>query len=96
MESKDEQSKQVAGLLKVLANKNRLLILCSLMEKPMNVTEISSVVNNVSQPSISQHLAILKSQDIVDFEKMGQTVTYSIKDKKIVGLMDALIKNFCH
>lgn len=95
MVSMEENSKQVANLLKVLANQNRLLILCSLMEKPMNVGELSSIISNISQPSISQHLSVLKSQDVVDFEKNGQNVVYFIKDKRILGLMDTLKENFC-
>ncbi len=92
----EENSKNVANLLKVLANQNRLLILCALLEKPMNVSEISSLINNISQPSISQHLAVLKSQDVVDSEKVGQNVVYFIKDQRIIDLMDNLKNNFCN
>ncbi len=96
MVSMEENSKNVANLLKVLANQNRLLILCALLEKSMNVSEISNLINNISQPSISQHLAVLKSQDVVDSEKIGQNVVYFIKDQRIIDLMDNLKTNFCN
>ncbi len=96
MVSMEENSKNVANLLKVLANQNRLLILCALLEKSMNVSEISNLINNISQPSISQHLAVLKSQDVVDSEKVGQNVVYFIKDQRIIELMDTLKNNFCN
>ncbi len=95
MVSMEENSKNIANLLKVLANQNRLLILCALLEKPMNVGEISSFVSNISQSSISQHLSVLKSQNILDSEKNGQNVLYFINDKRIVDLMDTLKNNFC-
>ena len=74
----EERAKRIAELLKLLANENRLLILCALMERPMTVGEIMKRVPNISQPALSQHLTRLKESGILDNEKSGQSITYFI------------------
>lgn len=95
MHSMEEKSREVAELLKVLANENRLLILCALVESPLTVSEIAKMVSGVSQSSISQHLSILKSQNILDYKKNGQNVTYFISDKNIFKLLEFLKEKYC-
>ncbi len=95
MVSMEENSKEVAELLKVLANSNRLLILCALLENSLTVTELSKFVPNISQSSLSQHLSILKSNNILDFKKTGQNVTYFISDKRIAALFEVLKSEYC-
>ena len=89
------KAKQVAELLKVLANENRLMIFCALTEKPMTVGEIAKHVSNISQSALSQHLALLKAHSILDFRKSGQNVTYSIADKRVEKIINTLKKYYC-
>lgn len=91
----EEKAKQVSELLKVLANKNRLLILCALMEGPLTVGEILKKTDNISQSALSQHLNILKAHGILDFNKNGQNVTYFIHDHKIEKIIDVLQEHYC-
>lgn len=49
----EEKAKEVAELLKVLANDNRLIIFCSLMKGPMTVGEIGQKIPNISQSALS-------------------------------------------
>ncbi len=95
MSTMEEKSRMLSELLKVLSNENRLLILCALIENPLNVSELMKFVPSISQSSLSQHLSVLKAHDIVDYEKKGQTVTYFIKDKRIESVMNALKANYC-
>jgi len=90
-----EKAKQVAELLKVLANENRLLIFCALTEKPMTVGEIAKYVPNITQSALSQHLSLLKAHNILDFRKTGQNVTYSIVDKRAEKIVNTLRKYYC-
>lgn len=90
-----EKAKQIAELLKVLANENRLLVCCALMEKPMSVGELAKRVPEITQSALSQHLALLKAHSILDYKKTGQTVTYSIADKRIEEIIYVLKKNYC-
>ncbi len=95
MSTLEENAKIVAELLKVLSNENRLLIVCSLIEKPLTVTEIANYIPNITQSSISQHLAILKSHNVLDSDKNGQNVTYFIKDNRIVEILNVIKKHYC-
>lgn len=91
----EERAKQIAQLLKVLANENRLLIFCALMRRPMTVGEIAEFVPNITQSALSQHLALLKAHDILDFRKSGQSVTYSIADHRVEEIIHVLKKYYC-
>ena len=91
----EEHVKVVSELLKVLANENRLLILCYLIEGPLTVSELSSKITSITQSALSQHLAILKAHKIVDSIKKGQTITYSINDERILSVMEVLKAKYC-
>lgn len=91
----EEKAKQIAELLKVLANENRLMILCALMEEPMTVGAIALRVTGITQSALSQHLSLMKAAGILDSEKHGQTITYSIRDHRIEEIMQILKKNYC-
>lgn len=90
-----EKAKELAELLKVLANENRLLILCALIESPLTVGEICEKVNVISQSAISQHLSILKAHGILDFNKSGQSITYFIQDTRVISVMNILKDKYC-
>ncbi len=94
MEEMKVKAKEVAHLLKVMANENRLLILCELAKEPMSVSALLEKLP-ITQSGISQHLAILKSNGILDYEKKAQTVVYSIKDERIYKIMSELKKLYC-
>ena len=55
----EEKAKQIAQLLKLLANEQRLLILCALVQGPMNVGDIHAFTPNITAPALSQHLVWL-------------------------------------
>ena len=91
----EERAKELTDILKVLANENRLLILCALAEQPLTVSEISSKVDGITQSAISQHLSILRAQGILDYQKHGQQVTYYISDHRIEPVMKVLKEQYC-
>lgn len=91
----EERAKEVAELLKVLANDNRLIIFCSLMKRPMTVGEIGEKLPNISQSALSQHLALLRAHGILDFSKNGQSVTYFIADQRVGEIINVLSKHYC-
>lgn len=91
----EEHAKEVAQLLKAIANHNRLLILCALMEKDMSVNEIHEVVSNISQPALSQHLNYLQQNNCIQNTKNGQQVIYSIKDERLKVLFQTIKDQYC-
>jgi len=90
-----EYAKEIAELLKVLSNENRLLIVCHLLERPMNVGELNQYIKGLTQSALSQHLSILKAYRILDSNKNGLTITYSIRDERIINLIESLKINYC-
>ena len=90
-----EQAKQITELLKILANENRLMILCALMEKPLTVNKISEKVPNITQSALSQHLALFKAHGILDYVKTGQNITYSIADRRVEEIIHTIKKYYC-
>lgn len=90
-----DKVKEISEILKVLSNENRLAIVCYLIEKPMTVSELHEKMNHVTQPALSQHLAMLKANRILDSNKNGLMITYYIKDERIVNIIQALRQNYC-
>lgn len=80
--------------LKQLANKTRLMVLCTLLEKERSVTELLDKIN-VSQPVISQHLALLRESHMVSTRREGQTIYYRLADKRVKQTIGLLYQFFC-
>lgn len=91
-----DKAKEVSEMLKVLANENRLVIVCNLIEKPMTVSELHERLDNLTQSALSQHLSVLKAHKILDSNKSGLNITYSIQDERIVKIIEALKDNYCN
>ena len=91
----EDKAHQVAQLLKVLANENRLMLFCALMEGPKSVGELAGSVPHITQSALSQHLTLLRNQGILDFTKYGHSITYSISDERVVELLMLLKKSYC-
>lgn len=90
-----EEAKEVAELLKVLANENRLLAVCYLIDKPMTVSELNSKLNHLTQSALSQHLSVLKAHKILESNKNGLNIVYSIRDERVIKLIQCLKDTYC-
>ncbi|WP_101774067.1 ArsR/SmtB family transcription factor [Peptostreptococcus faecalis] len=91
----EEKAKEVAEILKLLSNENRLLMFCALMEGPMSVSDIAKKIPNITSSAISQHLSLLKAHKILDSSKNGQTVTYFIADERVNEIINTVKKFYC-
>ena len=91
-----EKVKEISELLKVLANENRLSIVCYLIEEPMTVSQLHERLQHLTQPALSQHLAMLKANRILYSNKSGLKMTYFIHDKRIINIIEALKSNYCN
>ncbi len=89
-----EKAKEIADLLKLVANENRLLILCELSAGPQTVSALLEKLH-ITQSGLSQHLALLKANGILDYDKKAQTVTYNVKDKRILVLLSTIKETYC-
>lgn len=91
----EAHAKALSELLRVLANQNRLLILCALMREPMTVSALLTHVPDIGQSALSQHLALLRAHSILNCHKHGQSITYFIADHRIEELMATLKAHYC-
>ncbi|WP_083754902.1 ArsR/SmtB family transcription factor [Bradyrhizobium murdochi] len=90
-----KQAGDAAQLLKMLANEKRLLILCFLAVRgEMTVGELVTVVN-LSQSALSQHLAKLRADGLVEFRRTSQTLHYRVADQRTLRLLEVLKEIFC-
>jgi DNA-binding transcriptional ArsR family regulator len=79
----------MSGRLKLMSHPERLLMLCRLEEGEASVTELVELTG-LSQSSVSQHLAMLREEDVVANRGEAQTRYYSLKDPIVRGIIHAL------
>ena len=90
-----KSAKQAEGLLKLLSNRNRLMILCHLQNKNLCVNELVDAIG-ISQSALSQHLAKMRKDKLIIGEKRGQQVFYKIAKPEIQAILSTLYLIFCH
>lgn len=91
----EEQAEKVAGILKLLAHPKRLLILCKLSEGDKTVWDLEKLCS-LSQSQLSQFLAKMKDEWILEWNKNWLYVSYSIKNLKIKKLLESLSDIYCN
>ncbi len=89
-----QNADDAAAFLKSLANPNRLMILCLLCESEMRVTDILTHLD-ISQTALSQHLARLRTEGIVDFRREHRTLYYFIKNPDVASIISTLHSIYC-
>lgn len=85
---------QAAQLLKALANENRLLILCFLDGKELSVSELNENLD-LSQSALSQHLAVLRRDGLVNTRRCSQTIYYSLAGDTASRVIRTLHDMYC-
>ena len=79
----DEITALQAEVLKVLSSPKRLEILHTLAAEPMEVGRIAEALG-VSQPNVSQHLAVMRTAGIVDCDRVGREIRYRLADADVL------------
>ncbi len=85
---------QAVGVLRALANEQRLMVLCHLVPAPLSVGQLNERVR-LSQSALSQHLAVLRTAGMVRTERQAQTVYYSLAPGIVTRLLAVLHDEFC-
>lgn len=83
-----------ARLLKALANERRLQVLCLLADGERSVGEINDVLG-LSQSALSQHLAVLREEGLVETRRDAQTIFYSLTPGPAAAVMETLHRIYC-
>jgi ArsR family transcriptional regulator len=88
------RAEEVAQHLSLLSNPNRLMVLCHLLEGELSVGALQKELK-LSQSALSQHLARLRSADIVATRRERQTIYYRIADHRVFHMIDAMYYIYC-
>ena len=83
-----------ANICSGLADPRRILILYTLKDKPINVSDLANEVG-ISQPAASRHLTILRERGMVTAERDGQSVVYTLADERIIQVGPWDITQLC-
>lgn len=80
--------------LKALSHEVRLLILCFLIEGEKSVSEIEKMLK-LRQPAVSQQLARLRAEGLVDARRNGKNIYYSLARPEVRDVIGVLHDAFC-
>ena len=81
-------------LLKAIANRHRLMILCRLIDGERSVGELADLVS-LRVSTMSQHLALLRRDGLVSARRDGQTIWYAISSTPARKLLETLYNIYC-
>ena len=87
-------AEQACELLKALANRHRLMIICRLLERERSVGELAEFLK-IRDSTVSQHLALLRKDGLVAARRDGQTIWYSIGSAQARALVQTLYRIYC-
>ena len=95
LEGFEEKATEAAQMLKALSNEKRLMILCKLLEHgEMSVNALIGHVG-LSQSALSQHLARMREERIVDTRRDAQQIFYRVSDPRVREILATLKNAFC-
>lgn len=83
-----------SGLLKSIANRHRLLILCQLTDGERSVGDLAAFLG-LRDSTVSQHLSLLRRDGLVHARRDGQTIWYAISSAPAQRVLETLFAIFC-
>jgi DNA-binding transcriptional ArsR family regulator len=94
LEKLQESARRASILLKAMSNEHRLLILCQLLPGEKSVGELERLIG-LSQSALSQHLARLRRDTLVQTRRQAQTIYYSLAGTDATAVINTLYSLYC-
>ncbi len=85
---------QAVSALKVLANEDRLLLLCQLSQGELCVSELEEILG-IRQPTLSQQLGVLRNEGTVTTRREGKNIYYRVADEGTLDILALLYRQYC-
>lgn len=85
---------QAVAALKLLANEDRLMLLCQLSQGEASVSELEEALD-IHQPTLSQQLGVLRGEGVVNTRRDGKRIYYSVADQDLMKVLAALYRIYC-
>jgi len=95
LEDMQNAAGQACRMMKVLANPDRLMILCQLSKGEMRVGEIEETLG-ILQPTLSQQLTVLRDAELVSARREGKNIYYQLSSPQALAVMEVLYSQFCN
>jgi DNA-binding transcriptional ArsR family regulator len=89
-----EAADAACALMKVLSNPDRMLLLCQLSEGEKNVGELQELLG-IMQPTLSQQLAVLRDEQLVETRREGKNIYYRIASPQALAVLEVLYTTYC-
>lgn len=89
-----DNAERAAAWLRTLANPERLMLLCQLVEGEKNVGELSAATGIV-QPTLSQQIGVLRSEGLIEPRREGRYIYYRVSDPVALKVLDVLYRAYC-
>ena len=90
----EPRAAEAENFLKAVANRHRLMVLCELHKGERSVGVLQEAIG-LSQSALSQHLARLRSDELVQTRRESQTIYYSIANPNVSRLIALLYDLYC-
>ncbi|MFT4717388.1 MAG: DNA-binding transcriptional ArsR family regulator [Paracoccaceae bacterium] len=90
----EENAAKACDLLKVMASQPRLMIMCHILEGEKSVQQLQREIG-LSQSALSQQLAILRRQKLVNTRREAQSVFYSLASDEAKTIIATLYDLYC-
>jgi ArsR family transcriptional regulator len=81
-------------MMKTLANRDRLMLLCQLSQGEKCVGELEELTK-IQQPTLSQQLAILRKEEVVSTRRSGKQIYYKLSSPIAISVMELLYATYC-
>jgi DNA-binding transcriptional ArsR family regulator len=83
------------GLMKVLANPDRLMLLCQLAHAgEMSVGDLEESLD-IRQPTLSQQLTVLRDENLVETRRDGKYIYYRVRPGPLLAVLETVYREFC-
>ncbi|AUN94672.1 ArsR/SmtB family transcription factor [Pseudazoarcus pumilus] len=89
-----DSAERACRVLKVLSNRDRLMILCELAQGERRVGELEARLG-IGQPTLSQQLTVLRAEALVDTRREGRHIHYRLISPQVGALITVLHDQFC-
>ena len=90
----EASASRAAALLRSLANERRLMILCQLADGELSVGALNAALP-LSQSALSQHLAVLRAEGLVQTRREAQSIYYRVPEGPALQILQVLHRTFC-
>jgi DNA-binding transcriptional ArsR family regulator len=90
----EKNVKEAVNILKALSNERRLMIVCALSKGEQCVGALEDIIG-LSQSALSQHLARLRRDGLVETRREAQTIYYSLSPGPVQSIMECLRAMYC-